>query len=191
MSEIEAVISDLDGTLVDTFEANFQAYRTVLADRGIALDRETYRRHFGLRITEFLAALEIPLSAEDIAAIRRAKAERYPEFFSELRPNRILLEFLRRFRAQGGKTALATTASRTNVERVLRHIGAEDLFDVVVAGEDVRHGKPDPECYLAACEKLRVSGDRALVFEDTELGIEAARRAGIASIRIGEAFYGA
>lgn len=190
MSEIKGIISDLDGTLVDTFEANFLAYQTVLSKYGIALTRESYRKGFGLRLTELLAALGGEFSPTEVAEIRDAKARCYPDFFTALRPNRPLLEFLRRFRAKAGRTALATTASRANVERVLRHIGAESLFEHVITGEDVKNGKPDPECYLVSCARLGLPANQILVFEDTELGLEAARRAGMAVLRITEAFYG-
>ena len=73
----------------------------------------------------------------------------------------------------------------------MRHIGVSELFDFVIAGEDVKNGKPHPECYDVACARLRVDPDEVLVFEDTAIGIEAARRAGMKAVKIGEAFYGA
>ena len=191
MSEIKAVVSDLDGTLVDTFEANFLAYRSVFAARGFTLSRDMYRKVFGLRIDELLKGLGMSADAGLVADIRRSKAQCYPNFFEALRPNQVLIAFLRAFRAQGGRTALASTASRANVENVMRHIGVSELFDFVIAGEDVKNGKPHPECYNVACARLRVDPDEVLVFEDTAIGIEAARRAGMKAVKIGEAFYGA
>ena len=189
MSEIKAIISDLDGTLVDTFEANFQAYRSVLAAYDLVLTREVYRRHFGLRLTEFLTALGLSVAPSVVAEIRKAKSKCYPDFFDALKPNRVLLEFLRAFKAQSGRIALVTTASRANVDRVVHHIGADGLFELIISGEDVVHGKPDPECYITACRRLMLASDEVLVFEDTQLGLDAAHRAGIKTFRIQEAFY--
>ncbi len=190
MSEIRYIISDLDGTLVDTFAANFQAYKAVFAGRGQELTEAAYRAAFGLKIDDLCRKLGFDFDPDAVREIKREKAERYPEFFGFLKCNRPLLDFYRAFKRQGGHLALATTASRANVLRVLAHVGAGGLFEFVITGEEVVHGKPDPECFLLARERWQAPTENILIFEDSEVGIMAAERAGFAAVRIGSSFYG-
>lgn len=190
MSEIRYIISDLDGTLVDTFEANFQAYRTVFARHGLDLTEAAYRRAFGLKIDDLCRELGFALDEETVKKIKTEKAECYPSFFRYLKCNTALLEFYRAFARQGGHLALATTASRKNVQNVLEHIGAVGVFEFLITGEEVKHGKPDPECFLLARDRWQAPTESILIFEDSDVGIMAAERAGFAVVRIGSAFYG-
>lgn len=187
--QIKALITDFDGTLADTFEANYQAYSRAFADCGRELSREDYRRCFGMRFDDFMTAVAVidPMVA---AKIRRLKGEYYPGCFDSLRVNAPLLTFLRAFKAGGGKVAVASTARRENLLAALSYLGAADLFDLVLAGADVSRGKPDPEIYLTALSRLGVKAEEALVFEDTDLGARAASAAGICHIKINPSFYG-
>jgi len=73
---------------------------------------------------------------------------------------------------------------------VLRHIEAADLFDLIVAGEDVEKSKPDPECYVCAMQHFDIDPTATLIFEDTDIGIRAALNAGAQCLAIEDAFYG-
>lgn len=180
---IKAIISDFDGTLVDTFDANFAAYSEAFTSVGLSLSREKYRECFGLRFPELMEALGI--SEEDIALeIRRIKGEVYPNYFSKLKPNMPLVEFLRSSKRQGIRTALASTARGKNLKNALLHIEADDVFTHILTGEDVKKGKPNPEIYNRALELLCVSSDEAIVFEDSEVGMKAAEAAGINYIKV-------
>jgi beta-phosphoglucomutase-like phosphatase (HAD superfamily) len=83
--------------------------------------------------------------------------------------------------------AVATSASRQDVHRLLGHLGLRELFDAVVTAEDVRLGKPDPEVYLLAAEGIGVAPVQCLVFEDSVVGVQAARRAGMRVIGVATA----
>src|SRR5262249_7793968 len=78
--------------------------------------------------------------------------------------------------------AVATSASRRDVDALLTHAGLRDRFEIVVAAEDVRRGKPDPEVYLLAARGLGVAPEQCLVFEDAVVGVQAARRAGMRTV---------
>ena len=180
---IKAIICDFDGTLADTFEANFHAYQKAFDEQGIMLSEETYRAAFGLRYDDFMRLVEMddPLKAR---VIRERKKELYPHFFHLLRPNTKLLEFVRAFHDAGGKTAVASTARKENLFNVVNYLGIESFFDRIQSGNDVGHGKPNPEIYIYTMNALGVKPDDTLIFEDTEIGIQAAQASGAKCIQV-------
>ncbi len=180
---IKALISDFDGTLVDTFEANLKAYQHAFQDAGLSLSAETYRRLFGLRFDDFMAAAGV-VDEQLAQRIRESKKEYYPMFFAHLRPNTALIELLRTFRQGGGKVAVASTARRENLMNVLEHLDLRDGFDLIFAGMDVRRGKPSSEIYDKAMAALGVSADETLIFEDSETGVQAAVASGAHCMKI-------
>jgi HAD superfamily hydrolase (TIGR01509 family) len=92
--------------------------------------------------------------------------------------------FLEQARRLGVPLALATSAGKVNIEYTLTGTGLKAYFDVLVGGEEVQHGKPDPEIFLMAAQRLGIPPQRCLVFEDALLGVEAACRAGMKAIAI-------
>lgn len=185
---VKLLITDFDGTLVDTFEANYQAYRQAFRELGMSLSEEDYQRCFGFRFDRFMEAMNIHEEAVRMD-IKIRKAACYPEHFDRLRVNSVLLDFLRSFRRAGGKTAIASTARRVNLMNVLDHIGAAHDFDLILTGENVAEGKPSPEIYLSVLESLNIDPSDALVFEDSEVGFKAADAAGIQYIAINRTFF--
>lgn len=182
-TEIKLLISDFDGTLVNTFEANFMAYKKAFADNGLSLSEDDYRRCFGLRFEKFMDAINVD-NLEIRHSIRELKAKYYPEYFDRLKVNAPLLSFIEAFHRQGGKTAIASTARRKNLEAALDHIGARTAFDLILAGEEVKKGKPSPEIYLTTLQHFGCQPSEALVFEDSEVGMQSAEAAGIAYIKV-------
>lgn len=180
---IKLLITDFDGTLADTFEPNYAAYCEAFSQEGLTLSKEKYRDCFGLRFDRFMDAMGID-DSEMRARIKVAKADAYPRHFDKLRPNTALLELLRAFKAMGGKIAIASTAREINLRAALRHLGADDDFDLILAGESVKNGKPDPEIYLTVLKELDVKAEEAIVFEDSEVGLKAAQCAGIKAIQV-------
>ncbi len=174
---ISAIITDLDGTLVDTFEANLRAYQKAFNDVGLNLTADTYRQCFGYRFERFMTAVGIT-DERTLNYIREAKKEYYPLFFEYLKPNKALIELIDGFHRMGGKTAIASTARKENLLNVVNHLGVGELFDIIYAGVDVKQGKPSPEIYLKAMDTLFVNPDETLIFEDSEVGIEAAKASG-------------
>lgn len=181
--EIKLLITDFDGTLVGTFQANYHAYREAFSQVGLTLSEEDYSKCYGLRFDGFMKAMGI--EDDDVRRrIRTIKGECYPNHFGMLRVNQPLLDFIRMFRKSGGKTAVASTAWGKNLYNALNHIGATDDFDLILAGEDVKEGKPSPEIYNTVMSRLGMSPDETLVFEDSEVGLQAAAAAGAHYIKI-------
>lgn len=181
--EIKLIITDFDGTLVNTFQANYRAYREAFEQVGLTLTEEQYRQCYGLRFDDFMAKMGID-NAETRQLIRSFKGECYPSHFDLLRLNEPLLKFIRVFRAGGGLTAVASTARGKNLTNALAHIGATQDFDLILAGEDVKQGKPSPEIYQTVMSRMGVTPDETLIFEDSSVGLQAASATGAHFIKI-------
>lgn len=189
MNKIKLLISDFDGTLVDTFQANLAAYQEAFKECGNNLTDEQYRECFGYRFDKFMDYIGI-YDIETRKRIKEIKGEVYPKHFNLLKVNNSLLEFIKSFKASGGKTVVASTARKKNLMNALNYIGAADCFDLILAGEDVINGKPNPEIYLNVLSFFNMKPEEALIFEDSEIGMEAAKRAGISFIEVNKNFYG-
>lgn len=174
---IQAIITDFDGTLVDTFEANLLAYQEAFAKEGIRLTQERYRECFGYRFDSFMTAMGI-VDDQVAGRIKQYKQESYTKYFHLLRINEPLVRLIESFKAMGGKTAIASTARRENLMNAVNYLGISKHFDLIYAGVDVKKGKPSPEIYLKAMDALGVSPEQTLIFEDSDVGIQAAKAAG-------------
>lgn len=180
---LKAIITDFDGTLVDTFEANLKAYQKAFSECGLSISEQQYRHCFGLRYDGFMVAMGIT-DAETANRIKEAKKQCYPDFFQYLKPNKALIELMSSFKAMGGKTAVASTARKENLMNVINYLGIADCFDLIYAGSDVKEGKPSPEIYLKAMEALNVRSENVLIFEDSIIGLQAAKSSGAMYIKV-------
>lgn len=184
---IKAVITDFDGTLVDTFEANYEAYllafKKYYYELGYGLSRDQYQACFGLRFDAFMEYMKVfdPILRDKI---KKEKARVYPLCFSSLKPNHTLISFIRCLKASGVKIAIASTAQRNNLINVLNYLNLADLFDLIIAGDAVKVGKPNPEIYLTTMSQLNVCPSETLIFEDSEVGLQSAEASGANYIKI-------
>lgn len=188
MAEIKLLITDFDGTLVDTFDANYKAYKKAFHEYQIDLSKEKYAACFGLRFDDFMNKMGI-YDEKIRNNIRILKSNYYPSFFSEFKVNKTLLSMLNTFKQSGGLTAVASTARYINLINAIHYIHAEDVFSLILTGENVKYGKPNPEIYNMVLDKLQVINTNALVFEDSSVGIEAAKNAGISYIKITKEYF--
>lgn len=176
--QIKLILLDFDGTLASTEDANMGAYLLALREEGIELDTEEYRRrYFGMRCPEFLRELGIT-NEEDIDRIRRRKIELYPTLFDSVHLNEPLWNFVQDFRAQGGKAWIVSTGQKENIENVLNYLNIKDKVDGILTSSDVREPKPSPEAFLKAMEIEGVTPAETLIFEDSPVGIAAAKASG-------------
>ena len=181
---IKAILFDLDGTLFDSSEANIRSYSQAFREVGLGFSAAEYRQAFGLRFPEMMTKLAPDSTDEQRQEVRQLKSSYYKENLDHIKPNLGLISLLKSLRSNY-KTALVTTASGPNVESLLDHfLPSEDLFNVLIVGEDVSRSKPDPSCYLLAAKKLGVSADECLVFEDSEIGLAAAKAAGMSYVKV-------
>ncbi len=192
---VKLILLDFDGTLADTRRANALAYAATLREAGYPLTEEEYLgRYFGVRCDEFLRSYGIADPAER-ERLRLRKIELYPAFFDTVELNRPLWEFCRQFRRQGGRVWIVSTGSRANIDNAMAHLGIggpetpearcpAGRVDGILAGPDVARSKPAPDCFLEAMRREGVTPRETLVFEDSAVGLEAARASGAAYIRV-------
>jgi beta-phosphoglucomutase len=182
-----AVLWDLDGTLVDSSDYHWRAWRDTLRAEGIELTYRQFLDSFGQKNDRILTGwLGAGISGEAVQRIGDAKEALYRDF---VRREGVIalpgaLEWIRRLRRAGWLQVIASSAPRRNVEVTLAVLGIEREIDAIVSAEDVTAGKPDPQIFLAAAAKIGIAPDRCVVIEDAVAGIEAARRAGMRSIGV-------
>jgi beta-phosphoglucomutase len=187
---IHAVIFDLDGTLVDSYDAHYEAWRAISATHGVAVTVDDYYSHFGRRNEDLLRecwmrAGKGELTADEIHALDHEKEAAYRALVAHRFP--IMdgaRELVASLRADGFRTAVGSSGPPANVALAIQGLALEDSFDAVVTGRDVKRSKPDPECFLLAAERLSVPPERCVVFEDAPAGITAAKAAGMRCIAI-------
>src|SRR5579884_898883 len=183
-----AALWDMDGTLVDTAELHFVAWRDVCRELGRDFSRADFAATFGRRNPEILQALfgDRYAGAEGDAVgdrkevAYRAAAERAGV---TLLPGagRLLAELHR----AGWRQAICSSAPRANLELILRLTGVAGYFDAVVAAEDTQRGKPDPQVFLLGAARLGVAAAHCVVFEDAVAGVQAARAGGMRCVAVG------
>jgi beta-phosphoglucomutase len=187
---IHAVIFDLDGTLVDSYDAHYEAWRAISATHGVAVTVDDYYSHFGRRNEDLLRecwmrAGKGELTADEIHALDHEKEAAYRALVAHRFP--IMdgaRELVASLRADGFRTAVGSSGPPANVALAIQGLALENAFDAVVTGRDVKRSKPDPECFLLAAERLSVPPERCVVFEDAPAGITAAKAAGMRCIAI-------
>jgi len=182
-----AVLWDLDGTLLDSEEYHWLSWRQTMASLGHPISREEFLATFGLRNDEILPRwLGATATLEDIRRVSREKESLYRKLLREggVAPLAGAAEWVRRLQREGWLQAIASSAPRANVDVVLEVLGMASFFQAVVSAEDVTAGKPDPQVFLTAADRLEVAPQACVVVEDSPMGIEAARRAGMHCIGV-------
>ena len=183
MPDLQALFVDMDGTLVDTADANFAAYAAALDEAGVAVDRAEFDRlATGRQWRQFLPPLLTGTGIEP-AAVAARKQSIYPGMVAHTRLNRHLMTLISALRP-ALKLGLVTSASRSGVSAILAVHGLESWFDIVISGDDVTEPKPSPEAYLLAARGLDIPAGRCMVIEDSPVGVESARRAGMTVLKI-------
>ena len=183
---IAALIFDCDGTLVDTAPLHYRAWSTALTEQGVEMPRDWYFDRLGLSGDALLDALAREFGAvvdRGSLAVRRHRTFEaglqtlapIPEVASVVHEHRGLLPM-----------AVASGGDRALVLATLDAAGLSETFDVVVTVSEVGEGKPSPALFEAAARRLDAPAAHCLVFEDTDEGVEAARRAGMRWIDVRE-----
>jgi HAD superfamily hydrolase (TIGR01509 family) len=186
MSFTGAVLWDLDGTLIDSEQYHWLAWRDTMADEGVPLTHPQFLKTFGLRNDAIIPQWIPGATSEQIDRIANAKEQLYRGLVRQggLAPLPGASEWTERLARDGWRQAIASSAPRENIDAVLAVIGLGSVFQAVVSAEDVTRGKPDPQVFLTAASRLGSPPARSIVVEDAAAGVEAARRAGMPSIGV-------
>jgi beta-phosphoglucomutase family hydrolase len=186
---IKAAIFDMDGVLIDNVEYHLEAFVKFGAEQGRNLTEADIRSVFGRKNSDMLQVLlQRRLTTEEINRFAIRKEELYreliaPDFQQRVVPG--LLEFFNLLRQEEEfGIALATSGPIDNVEFVLSELGLQEGFDAIITGDQVTHGKPHPEAFLLAAERLDREAQECVVFEDSVSGLQAALNAGCKCIAL-------
>ena len=181
------VLWDLDGTLINSAAHHWVAWRDTLAAEGRPVERGDFADTFGKRNDELLRHL-FGMQLDDgwIERVSDTKERAYRLLVREqgLEAAAGAFDWLARLHEAGWKQALATSAPLPNIDAVFEALALGRFLDAVVSADEVGRGKPDPAIFLEAAQRLGLAPARCVVVEDAPAGLEAARRAGMASIGI-------
>lgn len=179
-----AYLFDCDGTIVDSMPLHYIAWKKALAEWNCSFEEQLFYAWGGRPVTEIIAALNKRDGLNmPVDAVARRKEDLYFELLPQIKA---IPEVVEHVEAKHGHIPLAVVSGsrRDSVVGSLTALHILDKFDALVCAEDYSRGKPAPDCFLVAAERLGVPPEDCLVFEDTDLGIEAATAAGMASVRV-------
>lgn len=189
---IKAVIFDMDGLMIDSERVTYDGYVVECGKLGETMDKEFYKQLLGRPVPSILQLFRdhfgqsFPI--EQVIKDVHVYVERV--FEEEGVPVKDgLVELLGYLKSHGYRTIVATSSARDRVDRILSLSGLAGYYDSSICGNEVQNGKPHPEIFLKACEKLGVSPCEALVLEDSEMGILAASSADIPVICVPDMKY--
>jgi beta-phosphoglucomutase family hydrolase len=180
-----ALIFDCDGTLADTMPSHFVAWSQMVAEHGIAFTEQRFYELGGVPSDRIIAILsdESGVPVTDIPSMVAHKEHLYVRSIGAVRRIEEVCEVAERYHGVL-PMAVASGGERAIVAQTLAAIGIDHLFAAVVGAEDTELHKPDPDPFLEAARRLGVAPEHCVVFEDTDLGLLAAQRAGMQGVDI-------
>jgi beta-phosphoglucomutase family hydrolase len=182
----KAVIWDMDGVIADTAPYHFRAWQEVFRRRGARYSEDDFRRNFGKRndaIIRNILGSEVPsVEMESIAAEKEELFRRRAG--SRIKPLAGAIELMQALEEHGFSQAMGSSAPLENIELVTRKLGITGFFQVIVSGREVTEGKPSPQVFLLAAQRLGARPRDCVVIEDALAGVSAAKRAGMPCVAV-------
>lgn len=187
---ISAAIFDLDGVIVDSEPLHYLSEKDMLSKRGVNLRRSDTKDIVGRTEMESMQYLKDRFGLKDSAKhLYEEKQRIYKRMLrNAVKPRPGLFKLLNDLEDKGMTLAIASSAPRENIDIVLKALGIEDKFRAVVSGDDVERGKPSPDIFLLAAQRIGIGAKNCLVIEDAQNGVEAAKRAGMTCIAVPNQF---
>ena len=179
-----AYLFDCDGTIADSMPLHYIAWKRALGEWNCAFDEKLFYRWGGMPIMEIISTLNrecgLNMPVEQVA---NRKESLYFELLPQLKA---VPEVLEHIEAKHGQIPFAVVSGSAldSVTASLSQLDLLDRFDTLVCAGDYKKSKPDPEAFLLAATRLKIAPESCLVFEDTEMGIQAATSAGMASVKV-------
>jgi beta-phosphoglucomutase family hydrolase len=179
-SSFDGLIFDCDGTLADTMPLHFVAWQDVLTSYGIKFDENLFYSMAGQPTVTIVEKLLREQSlAGDAIKISHEKEQAFLNLLPQVQPIKPIVDIAKQFRSTK-PMGVGSGSNHAVVLEILHHIGLEGFFDAVVGCEDTQRHKPEPDVFLEVAKRIGVAPERCEVFEDADLGIEAAKRASMA-----------
>ena len=178
---LRAVIFDWDGVVVDSSAHHERSWEILAAKRNLPLPADHFKRGFGKKNNVIIPDLGWATEPADVDALAHEKEEIYRSLVREkgIAPLPGVRDLLAALEAHGIPCAIGSSTERANLDCLLDLMHLRKFFRVIVSGEEVVHGKPDPSIFLLAAERLAFAPADCVVIEDALVGIEAAKRAGM------------
>jgi beta-phosphoglucomutase family hydrolase len=179
------LIFDCDGTLADTMPAHFVAWTAMFQRHGITFTEKRFYELGGVPTAKIIRILseETGVAVTDVDAMVVEKEEGFLENVAAIKAIEPVLAVAAAWRGRL-PVAVASGGYRNTITRTLDHLGVRDWFDAIVTAEDTARHKPEPDVFLEAARRLGVDPAGCVVFEDTDIGLEAARRAGMRGVDV-------
>ena len=188
---IEAVIFDLDGVIVDTAQYHYEAWKTLALEWNYSLKSSDNEALKGVSrkdsVSKIAAWAGVQPSAQELENIASRKNTLYLELCAELTPDDVLAgieNLINELKVNNIKVALGSASK--NARFVIEKLKLNNTFDVVVDGNDVLHSKPNPEVFLKAAERMNVQPQSCCVIEDAPAGLQAALKAQMIAVGLGK-----
>jgi beta-phosphoglucomutase len=181
----KAAIFDLDGVIVDTVPIHFHAWKSMFADYGKEFTFDDYKKKVdGIPRIDGCKAILTELSDDEIKTASDKKQVYYLEYLQKegIKIYDSTVDLIKNLLSHNIKVAVISSSK--NLLMILEKTQLKDLFEVIISGNDITKGKPDPQVFLMAAERLGVLPEDSLVFEDATLGVQAAKRAGMKCVGI-------
>jgi HAD superfamily hydrolase (TIGR01509 family) len=179
------LIFDCDGTLADTMPLHYIAWCTMLDRHGIPFSEPRFYSFGGLPTSAIVRILseETGIVVDDVDAWLNEKEGFFLESLAEVRPISAVYQIAHSHRERM-PMAVASGGYRRVVEQTLSHLKVKDWFGAIVCAEDTDRHKPEPDVFLEAARRLKVAASDCVAFEDTDIGLEAIRRAGMVAVDV-------
>lgn len=182
--QYDALIFDMDGTLVDSMPRHLDAWEATSAEFGLPFDRAQLNEYGGIPTHKIVAILaEQHGLTIDVEAFTRRKVALYMEHIQQVSVFPAMWELVRRCH---GKVpmGIGTGSPRNQAESILKSTGLDAYIQVVVSADDVVNHKPHPDTFLQVAEQLGANPANCLVFEDTQIGLQAGHAAGMETVLV-------
>lgn len=192
MNKPKAIIFDMDGLMIDSERVTFESYVKVLKEEGRNFDLEFYKKLLGktkqniFQIFRDQYGQDFPID-EIYKRVHVCNNQEYDENGVPVKPG--LIQLFPKLKEEQIPAVIATSSNRHRVIDILKRTGMEDYFEDMVCGDDIVHGKPDPEIFLSAAKKAGQNPEDCLVLEDSESGIMASKNANIPVICVVDLKY--
>jgi beta-phosphoglucomutase family hydrolase len=183
---IQGIIFDCDGTLADTMPLHWRAWQVITARHRLHLPEDRFYALGGVPSRDILKMLSaeqgVPI---DHLAVAHEKEAEYLPLIAQVEPIHLVVAIARENHTKI-PLAVASGGTRAIIEQVLQHLGIRELFQAIVTSEDVRNQKPAPDIFLEAARRIGIPPQACRAYEDTDLGMQAIRAAGMEAIDVRE-----
>lgn len=183
---MKLALFDMDGTLYNTNDINYYAYKEALDQYHVELDYNYYCEYCNGRHYKVFIPQLVDNDLKKVEDIHNYKKQSYSKYLNKVKINEHLFHIIQSLKSEY-KIILVTTASKKNTLEILNYTDKVNLFDDIITGEDIKNTKPDPEGFLKAINKYNAKPEDVIIFEDSLVGVEAARKTG-ASVYIVDKF---